>query len=1501
MHKIKARKIVAILILIVIIMNIGIPGIIEPIRVLAVDVIDYNFQDELETDRDGIGFNWKASTKVLTINGLKNSNAAIKVPYGSKIDIQGSDENTVKSIYCDGVLTIRGNNIASLNIVGDYLYRTSYVNSTTNREYYAAIFASYLTVNGGNLNLTAASSHSNSTYVYSYAIRTSYSFIMNGGSITATVHSYMSKGDAISVGTKEGITINDGYLDVSCNGFAMCTGSDGYLYANDIAGKTIINGGNINLKSSGYYAILSHTEINGGTVTAKYTGTSCVAFYEAPTINPAFNCKILYNREETDLDTATEVDVSEIYNVYNSCLVKIYPYIPTTAFSISGEKNTLINKEKLQLSTSVEPEDASDKIVWTSSNENVATVSIKGEVTAKKPGKVTITAVSGEFSDTIDFDVICEITLSPDGMPGVEKQVLYTDTNGKLSELPRPISEGTYFLKWIDKNENEITLDKVYTTNTTIYARWLDVNLSVGEQQGTLTYGENSSVIYEVTTNLQGTFGIAIQNLPSGVTLDSNEITFAGTNNNYKGQIKLNVANTADACEINDLRAIINNNIASNEFSLKITKANAVYEEPTGKILSYTGDAQELINVGTTNDGEFQYSTDGTKFSNDIPTSTNVGTYTVYYKIVGDKNHNNSTVKSVTTVINKVDIQVEKEPTGKRLSYNGLDQALVDAGIVKGGTIQYSLNGQTFSSQIPKAKNAQEYTIYYKVVGDNNHNNTEIGTVTSTIDKVVAEFQKAPTNRDAKYTGNLQEIINAGITNNGTIEYSLDGTNFTENIPVAVEAGTYTVYYRIIGDNNHNNSDISTLIAKINKQDIDIQNINVTASLIEYTGLPQELIKAEKVDIGTIVYSTDNETYTMKVPMATQAGSYTIYYKVIGDKNHNDSEVKSATAMIIKADSNFTREIVALNLTYNGMEQELVRDGIPNGGTIYYSLNGTNFSTKVPTGIDANIYTVYYKILGDDNHNDTGISSLNVIINKAEAIIEELPTTKTLVYNDEMQDLAGAGRTSSGNLVYSIDGTTFSSQIPKGRDAGTYTIYYKVIGDNNHNNSEVKTITSIINKQVAKVEKEPTSKNVKYNGKEQALINEGSTKEGTIEYSLDDENYSTQIPTATNAGVYIVYYRIIGDKNHNNSDVNSITTRIDKQDINIQDLNITNNFLEYNGQEQPLIKINKINYGVILYSITNNIFTMKVPTASQAGVYTVYFKIVGDMNHNDLEAQSITSVISEAESTFTKLPIANDLTYNETAQDLVVPAETNDGTIEYSIDGKNFTTKVPTATDAGIYTVYYRIIGDNNHSNSDIKVIEVKIKENKLPFNDTKDGAWYYDSVKYVYENGIMTGLNETTFAPGNKLTRGQMVTLLYKMEGQPEITGSVTFPDVPAGKFYYNAVKWASDNNIVTGYINGNFGPTDNITRAQLAVILYRFAQFKGKDVSKRADLSEFPDNSQVAGWAQDAVKWAIGTGIITGNENKQTGVKTIDPKQNATRAQVATMMERYCKNVGR
>ena len=118
--------------------------------------------------------------------------------------------------------------------------------------------------------------------------------------------------------------------------------------------------------------------------------------------------------------------------------------------------------------------------------------------------------------------------------------------------------------------------------------------------------------------------------------------------------------------------------------------------------------------------------------------------------------------------------------------------------------------------------------------------------------------------------------------------------------------------------------------------------------------------------------------------------------------------------------------------------------------------------------------------------------------------------------------------------------------------------------------------------------------------------------------------------------------------------------------------------------------------------------------------------------------------------------------------------------------------------------------------------------------------------------------------------------------------------------KYYYKAIKWATDKKIVSGYDNGKFGPNDNITREQLAVILYNYAKFKGKNTSASDNLNGFTDKTKVSSWALAQVKWAVGAGVITGNENKD-GTKTLNPKGNATRAEVAAMLEKYCKKVGR
>lgn len=177
----------------------------------------------------------------------------------------------------------------------------------------------------------------------------------------------------------------------------------------------------------------------------------------------------------------------------------------------------------------------------------------------------------------------------------------------------------------------------------------------------------------------------------------------------------------------------------------------------------------------------------------------------------------------------------------------------------------------------------------------------------------------------------------------------------------------------------------------------------------------------------------------------------------------------------------------------------------------------------------------------------------------------------------------------------------------------------------------------------------------------------------------------------------------------------------------------------------------------------------------------------------------------------------------------------------------------------------------------------------KMAFTDVADGAWYYDAVKYVYENGIMSGTSDTIFNPNGKLTRAMLAQILYNHAGKPEAAAS-KYSDVAAGTWYSAAVGWAAEKGIVTGYSDGTFKPNDSVTREQLAAMLYRYAG----SPAATGSLDSFTDASSASVYAQDALKWAVSSGIISGNGS----ATTLDPKGTASRAQVAVMLMRYLES---
>ena len=184
--------------------------------------------------------------------------------------------------------------------------------------------------------------------------------------------------------------------------------------------------------------------------------------------------------------------------------------------------------------------------------------------------------------------------------------------------------------------------------------------------------------------------------------------------------------------------------------------------------------------------------------------------------------------------------------------------------------------------------------------------------------------------------------------------------------------------------------------------------------------------------------------------------------------------------------------------------------------------------------------------------------------------------------------------------------------------------------------------------------------------------------------------------------------------------------------------------------------------------------------------------------------------------------------------------------------------------------------------------------QDSMPFIDVDENDWFYDAVAYAYENSLMAGTSGTTFSPDLTTTRAMIVTILYRLEDTPIVSGGSDFTDVEIGQWYSDAIAWAAANNIVGGYGNGLFGPDDPITREQLAAILYRYAQYKSYDTTASDDLSRYTDLGQLSEWAQEAVAWANSEGIISG-----TSAVTLAPKDSATRAQAAAMMMRFCENI--
>lgn len=185
-------------------------------------------------------------------------------------------------------------------------------------------------------------------------------------------------------------------------------------------------------------------------------------------------------------------------------------------------------------------------------------------------------------------------------------------------------------------------------------------------------------------------------------------------------------------------------------------------------------------------------------------------------------------------------------------------------------------------------------------------------------------------------------------------------------------------------------------------------------------------------------------------------------------------------------------------------------------------------------------------------------------------------------------------------------------------------------------------------------------------------------------------------------------------------------------------------------------------------------------------------------------------------------------------------------------------------------------------------IFEEEAAEN--PFADVSGADWYYDAAMYMYRSGLMDGVSDTAFGPNLTTTRAMLATVLWRLEGRPSASGGAPFGDVPEGRWYTEAVDWASENGVVLGLGGEAFGPDINITREQAAAMLYRYAAYKGCDLTADADLGGFDDADAASSYAVTNINWAVARGIISGITET-----TLAPGGEATRAQLAVIVYRF------
>ena len=625
-----------------------------------------------------------------------------------------------------------------------------------------------------------------------------------------------------------------------------------------------------------------------------------------------------------------------------------------------------------------------------------------------------------------------------------------------------------------------------------------------------------------------------------------------------------------------------------------------------------------------------------------------------------------------------------------------------------------------------------------------NGNFTGDKTLTYTINKATPTFT-APTAKELTYNGQAKALVEAGSVNPGKLLYSLDGNDYSETVPTATNAGNYTVYYMVEGLDTKNYNEISSGSVPVTIRKAEAPDITFPEVLNAIT-YGQKLEEA-KLSFYENDYGAFHWNAPTSVPNAGTAGyALDFYPNALALQNYDWKNVGEAqwianrnalcicpNVTVNKAAAAITTDPTPNDLTYNGEDQPLVTAGSVTGGTMVYSLEkeGT-YTADLPQAMDVNTYTVWYQVEADSNHTTSAApASVTVEIKKANASVDVAPTA-IAVYNGREQYLITSTYSMGGTVLYSLDGINYTESLPIAVNAQEYTVYYKVVGDPNHNDMEPKTVTATIapwNIETASCKAGVWGEPFTYNGQEHTptpqidvWVNDYPVPGNPYAPGADvrltkDTDYTVTYSNNVNAGEAVVTFT--GKGNYTGTITKNFT--IDPKPITVTIADKTSVYGE------AVAELTATDDGIV--NNDTNVYALATDASSTANADT--YPITGTVLNTNYDITFVggTYTITKATNQWTTAPSITGWTYGETAN-AAGKAKFGAVTVTYAEKGKDtFTSEVP--TQAGDYTAKF-IVADTANYNGLTATVDFTIAKKPLTVIEAAATGREYDGTKTV-------------------------------------------------------------------------------------------------------------------------------------------------------------------------